>query len=44
MIQFNLAVLLKDTGAYQAARNAFAQTLQQRPDFTPAAIALQQLK
>jgi predicted O-linked N-acetylglucosamine transferase (SPINDLY family) len=44
MIQFNLAILLKDTGAHQAARNAFVQTLQQRPDFTPAVIALQQLK
>lgn len=44
MIHFNLAVLLKDTGAHQDARNAFAQVLQQRPNFTPAAIALQQLK
>jgi predicted O-linked N-acetylglucosamine transferase (SPINDLY family) len=43
MLQFNLGILLRDTGAPQAAREAFAKVLQQRPDFAPADIALQQL-
>ena len=42
MIQFNLGLLLKETGDMAGAQKAFFLALQQRPDFTPASIALQQ--
>ena len=42
MIQFNLGLLLKETGDVVGAQKAFVLSLQQRPDFTPASIALQQ--
>lgn len=44
MLQFNLGLLLKDAGELPAARHAFAQALQQRPDFEQAGLALQQIE
>ncbi len=43
MVRFNLGILLKDAGESEEARATFAHVLTQRPDFAPAAIALQQL-
>ncbi|KXK44173.1 MAG: TPR repeat-containing glycosyl transferase [Nitrosomonas europaea] len=41
--QFNLGVLLKDSGNFAGARQAFQSVLQQRPDFVQARKALELL-
>lgn len=43
IIQFNLGILLRNTGDAVGAREAFLLALQQRPDFTQASLAAQQM-
>lgn len=44
MIQFNLGVLLIETGDHTGASQAFSRAQQLRPDFQPAAIALRHME
>lgn len=43
IVQFNLGVLLRDTGDKNGAQNAFQAALRQKPDFALAREALQQM-